>query len=197
MARSVRAAAQLADDGRRLGIHWPPAKLTLIALKRERLLEIWVANQTGSFKMIREFPILAASGTLGPKRKEGDRQVPEGVYGLPFLNPRSAYHLSILVDYPNKDDILNSKLERSEMGGEIFVHGKAVSIGCIAIGDDAIEQVYGIAQLVPAANRTIIICPVDFRREPGFRLPNEEPWVNERYAQLERLLSQFKKTGEK
>jgi murein L,D-transpeptidase YafK len=90
--------------------------------------------------MIEEHPICAASGLLGPKRRFGDRQVPEGIYEIDYLNPRSAYHLSLRIDYPNASDRVRG--DRSALGGAIMVHGDCVSIGCIAIEDGPIERVF-------------------------------------------------------
>ncbi|MFN8139454.1 MAG: hypothetical protein U0R49_06625 [Fimbriimonadales bacterium] len=192
VARSKVAALGFKSACARSGIAWPPAKVTLLAFKQEKRLEVWAAGSVGAFSKIGEFPILAASGTLGPKRREGDKQVPEGEYGLTKLNPNSSYHLSIFVDYPNAIDVQRSKVSRSEMGGMIFVHGKAVSIGCIAIGDAAIEKVYGLCAVVRPANRKILICPVDFRSHPGFALEGEEAWVEAMYSRLARKLAVLK-----
>lgn len=90
--------------------------------------------------------MLAASGGPGPKLREGDLQVPEGVYRLTAFNPNSSYHLSLRVDYPNAEDraaedrAVARSDRRTSLGGDIFIHGKAVSIGCLAIGDPGIEE---------------------------------------------------------
>lgn len=157
---------------------WPPRSLTLVAFKEERRVEVWADGH-----WLKTYPILAASGTPGVKRREGDRQVPEGIYRLTTLNPQSRFHLSIRVDYPDAEDVRNGCT-----GSDIYVHGGAVSIGCIAIGNDAIEEVYRLSQHVP--NRWIVIVPWDFRR----RNPPvvEERWINERYARLCRELEALK-----
>lgn len=167
------------------GVSWPPARLRLLALKEEKILEVWVANPDGPFRRIVTYAITAASGEAGPKRQEGDFQVPEGFYRLTDLNPNSRFHLSIRVAYPNALDIANSDLPRREKGGDIMVHGSAVSIGCIAIGDEAIEKVYDLVSQVSKRNREIWIAPVDFRLRPGFRLDGEEKWVDRLYENLE------------
>lgn len=82
------------------------------------------------------------SGTLGPKREEGDGQIPEGVYGVEDLNPNSLFHLSLKVSYPNAFDREMAKREGcGNLGGDIMVHGGSATVGCIPIGDDAIEEV--------------------------------------------------------
>ncbi|MBI5705791.1 MAG: L,D-transpeptidase family protein [Armatimonadetes bacterium] len=173
------------------GIAWPPKRFRLVAFKQERELEVWVGGENGTWTHLTTYPILAASGKLGPKRREGDKQVPEGLYALTTLNPQSAYHLSIKLDYPNATDIANSKVPRKDIGSDIYLHGSNVSIGCIAIGDKPIEQVFAMAKEVPQGKRDILVCPVDFRKQPGFRIPKEAAWVGEMYAELEKQLREM------
>lgn len=172
-------------------IVWPPARLVLLAFKRERILEVWAANGEGAFKRIGTHKIIGASGGLGPKRKQGDLQVPEGFYRLTELNPNSVAHLSVRVDYPNAVDIANSKVARSEMGGDIYVHGHWLSFGCLAIGDRAIEELFPLIAQVPAGNRDIVIAPFDFRRSPKAAYPREERWVHNQYDRIKRYLAAF------
>jgi murein L,D-transpeptidase YafK len=173
---------------KRASVAWPPASITVLAFKSEKVLEVWAKDASGVQKRLASYPILAASGGLGPKRKEGDKQVPEGFYKLPVLNPNSRYHLSIMVDYPNAEDIAHKTVPRSEMGGEIFVHGNQVSIGCIAIGDRAIEEVFCLAAW--AKNREIIISPIDFRTDRMARLPTGL-WVTGLYGRIAKRLQDF------
>ncbi|MDB5033066.1 MAG: hypothetical protein JWQ98_307 [Chlorobi bacterium] len=180
---------------RAAGIPWPPVRLTFLAFKRERSLEIWGADGGGAYRKIGRYPILAASGGPGPKRMEGDRQVPEGFYTLPELNPNSSLHLSIRIGYPNQDDIANAGILRDAMGGDIYLHGKAASIGCIAVGDPAIEEIFTLAAQVAEPNRRIIISPVDFRRTPKPSLPREEKWVSDLYGRIRRELAAFPVAG--
>ncbi|MEP7219985.1 MAG: hypothetical protein ABI876_13765 [Bacteroidota bacterium] len=180
---------------RAAGIPWPPLRLTLLAFKRERLLEIWGAGEGGAYRKIGGYPILAASGGPGPKRMEGDRQVPEGFYDLPELNPNSSLHLSIRISYPNRDDIANAGIPVNAMGGDIYLHGKAASIGCIAVGDPAFEEIFALSAQVTAPNRRIIISPVDFRRNPRPTLPKEEKWVGDLYGRIRRALEAFPVAG--
>jgi hypothetical protein len=185
----VRAKYKPVCDAAR--IPWPPKRLRIIVLKQERRLELWAAGKSGNFSLLADFAVLAASGTPGPKRREGDRQVPEGIYALPMLNPNSSYHLSIFVDYPNRSDVVHSRLPRSQMGGEIYIHGRAVSIGCVAIGDRGIEELFTICALVSSTERKAIICPVDFRKNPNFRVPGEEAWVGQLYDSLRAELRNY------
>src|SRR5262249_22886762 len=141
-----------------------PHGLVLVGLKEERQLEVYASSSAGPYQFIRSYPILAASGTLGPKLKEGDRQVPEGIYAIEALNPNSRFHLSLRVGYPNTFDREQARNEgRANLGGDIMIHGKAVSIGCLAVGDVAAEDLFVLAADVGLTNITVILAPVDFR----------------------------------
>ena len=175
----------------RAGLPWPPSFVTLLAFKNEKLVEVWAGSELGRLVRLETYPILAASGGLGPKFKEGDRQVPEGIYRLAQLNPNSQFHLSLFVDYPNEDDLDRAKVPRDQMGGEIFVHGGASSIGCIAIGDPAVEEVFTLAALVPSTNRQIVISPLDFRRRETATFASRLPAVPGLYEKLRAALELF------
>jgi murein L,D-transpeptidase YafK len=121
------------------GVAYPPEELYLRAFKHERELEVWAGARGQPLKKVKTYPFCAASGELGPKRRQGDLQVPEGFYTIDLFNPRSDYHLSIRVSYPNESDRI---LGQQPLGGAIMVHGNCVSIGCIAIEDGPIEELY-------------------------------------------------------
>ena len=165
------------------GIAYPPQRIRLLAFKQERLLDVWGANETGSYSLIAEYPIQAASGTLGPKRREGDRQVPEGFYRLTSLNPMSRFHVSLRVDYPNADDIAaNPGVPHNKLGSDIYVHGGAASIGCLAMGDAVIEEIFCLVAQTEPGKREIWITPVDPRHAS---MPEtDDPNVRERYHRL-------------
>ena len=187
-AYGPKVESEFRPSCRRLGIDYPPKRITLLAFKQERILEVWGANRQGPYRRLASYPILAASGTLGPKRKEGDRQVPEGFYRIDHLNPQSRFHLSLRVDYPNREDTTNSRIPRNRMGGDIYVHGSNVSIGCIAIGDSAIEKVFCLTALADPSDRRIIISPVDFRRES---MNSSDPWLRNLYGRIQRAMRGF------
>lgn len=186
-----RVAAKFEPLSKAANIPWPPKRVTLLAFKDEKVLEIWGADDAGAHRFLARYPILAASGTLGPKRKEGDRQVPEGTYDLPILNPNSKFHLSIRVDYPSADDIKHLPGPRDQMGGDIYIHGNSVSIGCLAMGNEAIEEIFCIVAQVPVTARMIIIAPVDFRKRPDGVRYATETWVRDRYREIEKKLQEF------
>lgn len=117
--------------------------LFIRAFKVERKVEAWVKTADNSYKLLTTFPFCTTSGKLGPKRKEGDLQIPEGVYTLNHFNPQSNFHLSLGVSYPNASDKILSDKKRP--GGAIYIHGACVTIGCIPITDDKIKELYIIA----------------------------------------------------
>jgi murein L,D-transpeptidase YafK len=123
------------------GLTYPSRRLFLRAFKHERILEMWAADDpSDEMTLVESYPFCAASGVLGPKRQQGDRQVPEGVYEIHRYNGWSAYHMSLRVNYPNASD--RKRGNRWDLGGGIMVHGDCVSIGCIAIEDRPIERVF-------------------------------------------------------
>lgn len=145
-------------------VPYPPAKVVFLGLKAERVLDVYASNIEGSFQLIRSFPVCAASGTNGPKLKDGDLQVPEGIYRVSFLNANSAYHLSLRVNYPNEFDLQKGKLDgRADLGGDIMIHGKCVSVGCLAMRDEAAEDLFVLSADVGIINTKVVLAPFDFR----------------------------------
>ena len=122
------------------GLPYPAREIFLRWLKREAVVELWARENRGRFHLIASFEILATSGGPGPKRRQGDRQVPEGFYEIDRFNPESLFHLSLGLNYPNASDRILAG--GPDPGGDIFIHGKDVSIGCAPLGDAAIEQLY-------------------------------------------------------
>ena len=133
----------------------PGGKITLVAFKEENELSVYVDR-----KIWKTFRILAASGDLGPKFQEGDLQVPEGFYKIDAINPNSAFYLSIRVSYPNDEDRIRSqKQDIRDLGGDIYIHGKSVSIGCLAMGDDVIEDIFYLVVSRGYEKTDVIISP--------------------------------------
>lgn len=125
------------------GVPWPAKEILVRAFKKDGALELWAGDGKSPLSLIKSWPVCASSGALGPKRRQGDLQVPEGVYRLDKLNPVSSYHLSLHVDYPNRADRAAGKREGiRNLGGDIMVHGECVTIGCIPIENDPIEELY-------------------------------------------------------
>jgi len=119
-------------------------RIAIRAFKAERQMEIWgAANDHGPFHLLKTYPIAAISGDLGPKRKDGDMQAPEGFYCINRFNPKSQFHLSLGLNYPNSSD---RKLgDPNHLGKDIFIHGNRVSAGCLAMTDPVIDVIYGMA----------------------------------------------------
>lgn len=116
-------------------------RLYLRAFKLEKKLELWAKNtQDTTYKLLQEFDICRTSGSLGPKRKQGDLQIPEGFYHINRFNPYSNFYLSLGINYPNASDRILS--HKTSPGGDIFIHGACVTIGCIPITNDYIKGLY-------------------------------------------------------
>jgi hypothetical protein len=184
--------ARLSSYCAKSGMAFPPVRLALLGFKAEKRLEVYAAGPDGAWKHLRTYPVLAASGGPGPKLREGDQQVPEGLYRIESLNPNSLYHLSLRVDYPNAADREQAgKEHRTQLGGDIMIHGNAVSIGCLAMGDEAAEDLFILAARTGLKHIDVILSPVDFRKSglpEGYR---PEPWVTARYARIREALKAF------
>ncbi len=119
--------------------------------KAERVLELWMRGQAGAdYRLFRTYPIVAMSGELGPKLREGDRQAPEGFYDVhrDQMNPRSSYHLAFNLGYPNEYDRSHDRT-----GSFLMVHGSNVSIGCFAMTDEKIEEIYTLVDAALTAGQ--------------------------------------------
>ncbi len=147
---AARAARQktIARRCKDAGLPYPPRELFLRAFKSEAQLEAWGREDRGEFRLISRYQITMSSGKPGPKRREGDLQVPEGCYHVAVFNPESSFHLSLGLDYPNASDKILS--DPVKPGFDIYLHGGAISVGCLPLGDDAIEEVYLLATDVKA-----------------------------------------------
>lgn len=186
--------ARLAPSFKRAGVAYPPPAVTLIGLKAERRLEVWVKADGGRYAHLKDYPILGMSGVLGPKLREGDLQAPEGLYRLELLNPNSLYHLSLRVNYPNDEDRRRGKADgRSQLGSDIMIHGKACSVGCLAMGDEAAEELFVLAAETGVKKVAIILSPVDFRtRELPADMPPTPAWTGELYAAIRKALEAYR-----
>lgn len=140
-AAARRTKPTLERDLVKLGLEFG-APVFMRIFKREKELELWVEGDAHRFVLFRTYPICTYSGDLGPKQRGGDNQAPEGFYRVAArqLNPLSRFHLSFNLGYPNAYDRAHSRT-----GNFLMVHGSCVSIGCYAMGDDAIEEIYTLA----------------------------------------------------
>ena len=190
----TRAESRLKPFFERAGVPYPPSRLTLIGLKDEMELEIW-AEKDGGWVHIATYEIYAASGNGGPKQTAGDLQVPEGVYRITELNPNSRFYLSMKLDYPNDYDRLMARYDgRSKLGGDIYIHGKAKSKGCLAVGDATIEELFVLAARTGTENTKVVIVPYDFRKKTPKTDEEKGPaWLPDLYENLVREMARYQR----
>ncbi|NII29113.1 L,D-transpeptidase family protein [Pseudoflavitalea sp. X16] len=149
------------------GLAWPFRYMYVRSFKYDSQLEVWVKyEQNEPFKLFKTYKVCALAGTLGPKRMQGDYQVPEGFYYINEFNPKSQYHLSLGLNYPNASDrILSDSLQP---GGDIYIHGSCVTTGCIPITDQQIEEIYILAAHARSQGQDFIpvhIFPIHFKNQ--------------------------------
>lgn len=186
-----RVAPKLKRDLTKLGLRLGSPVFIRI-FKEERTLELWVQQpDKPTFKHFRNYPIVAMSGTLGPKLAEGDRQAPEGFYFVPpsSMNPTSTFHLSFNLGYPNTYDRSHQRT-----GSALMIHGNQVSIGCFAMTDPKIEEIYTLCNAAHAGGQAYFrVHAFPFRMTPErMTLTRENKWhdfwlnLQEGYDQFER-----------
>lgn len=146
------------------GLQYDKCEIYIRSFKYDSELEVWARNSgDATFKLFKTYKVCALAGTLGPKRMEGDYQVPEGFYCINQFKPNSNYHLSLGINYPNASDKILSDQETP--GGGIFIHGSCVTVGCIPIQDYQIEELYIIAAMARSNGQDFIpvhIFPIRF-----------------------------------
>lgn len=174
------------------GLATPPNRIALLAFKAERFLEVWGGDSDGAMRFVCRYPILAASGGPGPKLREGDRQVPEGVYRIAVLNPMSRFHLSMGLDYPNAFDRARGAEDgRDNLGSDIYIHGGRASIGCLALGDPAIEELFWLVAQSGKENVDVIIAPNDARHGDFVVPADAPPWLGDVHDRIRAGWAEF------
>ncbi len=190
---SVSARKALAPDFAKAHIAYPPKKLAFLVFKRSKKFEVY-AKDRGAWAYIKTYPVLAASGHVGPKLREGDRQVPEGIYRIVGLNPRSRFDLSLHVNYPNAFDTAEAQLDaRKNLGNNIFIHGDQRSIGCIALGNKVIQQLFPLVAAVGDKSVEVIIAPNDLRSHKATLTRWDPQWTPQLYQRIAVALQVFPK----
>lgn len=191
----LRTEPELKKFFQKANVSYPPKDIAILAFKKEKQLELWAKDLQNHWHYIRTYPLTASSGRLGPKLREHDRQIPEGVYRLTMFNPYSQMHLSMQINYPNQFDKLHALRDgRTKLGGDIFLHGKNLSVGCLAIGDKAIDQMFTLVRRVGLAHTKVIIAPNDLRIQKPLTNRIAQPhWIDDLYHQLSTELSMFQK----
>jgi murein L,D-transpeptidase YafK len=169
------------------GAEYPPKELLMLGLKAEANLQIYARGADHKMILVCSYPIVGTSGVLGPKLKEGDLQMPEGFYRIQELEPNTPYHLAMRVNYPNEFDKAMGQLDkRTQLGGDIMIHGSSGSIGCLAMGDQAAEDLFVLVNDVGLENTTLVMSPFDFRNPPKeASLPTSPRWVRSLYSNLQ------------
>ena len=181
-------------------LQWPAKYVYLRSFKYDSQLEVWVKNDPAEkYQLFKTYKVCALAGSLGPKRMQGDYQVPEGFYYINEFNPKSTYHLSLGLNYPNSSDrILGDSLQP---GGDIYIHGKCVTTGCIPIMDQQIEELYILAAHAKTQGQDFIpvhIFPIDFKnvRSTGYlnRYLKDFPEYTSMVNELKQAYNYFDKT---
>ncbi|TMI70598.1 MAG: hypothetical protein E6H09_16815 [Bacteroidetes bacterium] len=181
------------------GLKWPANYIYIRSFKYDSQMEVWVKNDLSEqFRLFKTYKVCVLAGTLGPKRLEGDYQVPEGFYYINEFNPRSNYYLSLGLNYPNLSDQLLSDSLRP--GGGIYIHGSCVSVGCIPITDDGIEELYILATMAKSQGQDYIpvhIFPIRYNVAKSLNyfnnLAKDDPSLKKFAAKLEDAFDYFDK----
>jgi len=178
---------------------WPARYIYIRSFKYDSQMEVWVKNDVKDpFQLFKTYKICALAGTLGPKRMAGDFQVPEGFYYINEFNPKSNYYLSLGLNYPNVSDrILSDSLQP---GGDIYIHGSCVTVGCIPITDGQIDELYILAAHAKSAGQDFIpvhIFPIRYnvKRSSDYlnKLTKDDPSLKKFAVRLEDAFDYFEK----
>ncbi|WP_300599502.1 L,D-transpeptidase family protein [Niabella sp.] len=157
------------------GLDWPAKYVYLRSFKYDSQLEVWVKNSVkDEYKLLKIYKVCALAGSLGPKRFEGDYQVPEGFYYINEFNPNSTYYLSLGLNYPNASDRILS--DQAKPGGDIFIHGGCATVGCIPIKNDQIDELYILTASAKSAGLDYIpvhIFPVNYSVKKSYEYLNK------------------------
>ena len=187
------ARDKLAKSFASLDVAYPPKWMTWICLKEERLLTLYAKNGSGKITKVLTYPIIGASGKAGPKLREGDMQVPEGFYRLSGFRPNLVAHMGLDVAYPNPEDQQHARKEkRKNLGSDILIHGSRWSTGCLAMGNEPIEEMFVLAYDVGLKNISLIFAPCNLTKtKPNIDFREQPEWLPELYARLKKSLSEY------
>jgi len=182
------------------GFAWPAKFVYIRSFKYDGQLEVWVKNDRKEpYKLFKTYRVCAMAGTLGPKRMAGDYQVPEGFYYINEFNPNSNYYLSLGLNYPNVSDRILSDSLRP--GGDIYIHGSCVTVGCIPVTDQQIDEIYILATYAKASGQDYIpvhIYPVRYNNKKSAdylaTLARNDGQLRSFAEQLEKVYDHFEMT---
>jgi murein L,D-transpeptidase YafK len=180
-------------------LQWPAKYMYIRSFKYDSQLEVWVKNEINApFQLFKTYKVCALAGTLGPKRMEGDYQVPEGFYYINEFNPKSNYYLSLGINYPNASDKILSDSLRP--GSAIYIHGSCVTVGCIPITDQQIDELYILAAHAKDQGQDFIpvhIFPIRFDKERSLNylegLTKDDPVLKKFAERMEDAFDYFEK----
>jgi len=188
----VSARSRLTPKFAKAELSYPPDGVAFVAIKSSRELQVYCSSGSKSNQLVCVYPILGASGHVGPKLRAGDYQVPEGIYSL-TLEPNTPYHLALRLNYPNESDLLRAKADgRTNPGRDILMHGTTGSAGCVAMGDQTSEDLFVLVN--DAKNKTVpmIITPVDLRLEkPPAAEVSDPNWLPQLHKEIETALKHY------
>lgn len=184
------------------GLKWPARYVFIRSFKYDGQLEVWVKSELkDKYKLFKTYKICLQSGAMGPKRVQGDYQVPEGFYYINEFNPNSAYHLALGINYPNASDKILS--DPSRPGNGIYIHGSCVSVGCIPVTNNDIEEIYVIASAARASGEDFIpvhIFPIRYNQKKSLEFLDNyirnNPPLQEFALQLRAAYDKFEATKE-
>lgn len=192
--------SSLAKEFAEKKLAWPAKYIYIRSFKFDSQLEVWVKNNLrDKYELFKTYRVCMQSGTMGPKRLQGDFQIPEGFYYINEFNPRSNYHLSLGLNYPNSSDRILSDSLRP--GNGIYIHGSCVSIGCVAVNDSDVEELYVLSTYARAAGQEYIpvhIFPVKYNSQRSSDYLNtivkNNPGLEGFFGQLKASYDLFEKT---
>ncbi len=182
------------------GLTWPAKFVYIRSFKYDANLEVWVKNAAKDpYKLFKNYKVCMQSGTMGPKRLQGDYQVPEGCYYINEFNPNSNYHLALGLNYPNASDRVLSDSLRP--GGDIYIHGSCVSVGCIPVTDKQIEEIYVITKYAKSNGQDFIpvhVFPINYDHKKSLEYlktsAKNNPALQKFAFQLKALFDRFEET---
>ena len=177
-----------------VGLDYPPEGIAMAVFKDRRTMVV-LGRRRSAWRVLEAFDILGLSGSPGPKLREGDRQVPEGIYPIESLNPNSRFHVSLRLEYPSAFDRSMADADgrnasRVPLGSDIMIHGGSDSVGCLAMGDPTAELLFALAAACGPAQCEVIVAPCDLRaRRP--ELANPPDWLPALYDRIESRLREL------
>ena len=152
----------------KVNAQYPNPKIFIRIFKLEKTVELWAkAANIDTLILLKSYKICATCGDLGPKRRQGDLQIPEGFYYVSGFNPFSIFYLSLRINYPNDSDRILGN--RNNLGGDIFIHGDCVTLGCVPLTDDKIKEVYIACVMAKAAGDKIPVHIFPFRLNDNYK----------------------------